>query len=82
MGHFRAQPFDLNFRRRKKLDPFVEDEKLQLDYKDVKLLKRFISERGKILPRRMTGLNAYHQRQVARAVKRAQHLALLSPSEG
>lgn len=82
MGHFRAQPFDSSFRRRKKMDPFVEDPKLAIDFKDVKLLRRFVSERGKILPRRMTGLTSYHQRQVARAIKRAQQLALLSPSDG
>ncbi len=82
MGHFRAQPFDSSFRRRKKVDPFEEDENLSIDFKDVKLLRRFISERGKILPRRMTGLTSYNQRQVARAIKRAQQVALLSPSNG
>jgi len=76
-GFFKAQPFNADFRRRKKVDPFVEDENLNIDYKDARLLKRFISERGKVLPRRMTGLNAHNQRAIARAVKRAQHLALL-----
>ena len=80
MGHFRAQPFDSSVRRRKKVDPFEEDTNLAIDYKDVKLLRRFISERGKILPRRMTGLTSYNQRQVAKAIKRAQQIALLSPS--
>lgn len=82
MGHFRAQPFEVSSRRRKKVDPFIEDDNLVVDYKDVRLLKRFVSERGKILPRRMTGLNSYNQRQVARAIRRAQQVALLSPSEG
>jgi ribosomal protein S18 len=82
MGYFRAQPLDLGTRRKKKADPFLEDPTLQLDYKDARLLKRFVSERGKILPRRMTGLTAHNQRQVARAIKRAQHLAIMSPVQG
>ncbi|MBM4364770.1 MAG: 30S ribosomal protein S18 [Deltaproteobacteria bacterium] len=47
------------------------------DYKDPARLKRFLTERGKILPCRMTGLNALQQRQVALAIKRARHLGLL-----
>lgn len=47
------------------------------DYKDPARLKRFLTERGKILPRRITGLSAKQQRQVALAIKRARHLALL-----
>lgn len=77
MGYFKAQPLDVGFRRKKKLDPFQEDTKLQIDYKDPKLLSRFVSERGRVLPRRMTGLSAHHQRMVTRAIKRAQHLALM-----
>lgn len=77
MGYFRAQPLDLGIKRRKKMDPFDEDSSLQIDYKDPKILTRFMSERGRILPRRMTGLNARNQRTVARAIKRAQHAALL-----
>lgn len=76
-GYFRAQPFDLGIKRKKKLDPFTEDKTFKIDYKDPKTLARFISERGRILPRRMTGLTAMHQRQVARAIKRAQYLALM-----
>lgn len=82
LGYFRAQPLDLGTRKHKKIDPFVEDAKLAIDYKDPRILKRFMSERGKILPRRMTGLTAAHQRQVSRAIKRAQHLALLSFTDG
>ncbi len=48
-----------------------------IDYKNVKLLKRFISERGKILPRRTTGTSAKHHRALTRAIKRARYLALL-----
>lgn len=80
-SYFKAQPFSPDFRRRKKVDPFVEDSTLTIDYKDARLLRRFISERGKILPRRLTGLNSYHQRQVAKAIKRAQQIALLYAAE-
>jgi len=48
-----------------------------VDYKDVRKLSRFLTERGKILPRRATGLSAKQQRQVARAIKRARQVALL-----
>jgi len=48
-----------------------------VDYKQVEVLRPYVSERGKIRPRRQTGLCAKHQRQVARAIKRARHLALL-----
>ncbi len=77
IGYFRAQPLDLGIRKKKRSDPFSEDETLKIDYKDPKLLARFMSERGKILPRRMTGLTSFHQRQVTRAIKRAQQIALL-----
>ena len=77
MGYFRAQPLDIGVKRKKKMDPFTEDETLFIDYKNQKLLTRFISERGRILPRRMTGLTSANQRHVAQAIKRAQHLAIL-----
>ena len=77
IGYFRAQPLDLGLKRRRKVDPFVEDSSLVIDYKDPKLLSRFVSERGRILSRRMTGLSAHNQRKVRQAIKRAQHLALL-----
>ena len=48
-----------------------------VDYKDVELLKRYINEQGKLLPRRITGVSAKFQRQLTRAVKRARHLAML-----
>lgn len=56
---------------------FCADKSLTLDYKKVDLLRRFIDEIGKIRPRRQTGTCAKHQRQVAKAVKRARHMALL-----
>lgn len=77
MGYFKAQPFDLGLKKKKKMDPFLEDKGLAIDYKDAKLLVRFVSERGRILPRRMTGLTAHHQRKVTMVIKRAQFLALL-----
>ena len=77
MGYFRAQPLDLGLKRRRRVDPFIEDPTLQIDYKNAKLLRRFMSERGRILPRRMTGLTAANQRKLTRAIHRAQQLALL-----
>ena len=62
--------------RQKKCDPFAELRIRIIDYKDEKLLSRFISERGKILPRRLSGVSARHQRQLQVAIKRARYLAL------
>lgn len=64
-------------RRSTKLCPFCLDKAKTIDYKDVTLLRQCISERGRILPRRRTGLCAKHQRMAARAIKRARHIALL-----
>ncbi|MEX1248937.1 MAG: 30S ribosomal protein S18 [Anaerolineales bacterium] len=64
--------------RRPKIDPFAADKTLKIDYKDVELLKRFLTPEGKIRPRRQTGVTARNQRKLARAIKRARHLALLS----
>lgn len=57
--------------------PFKADASLVIDYKDVQLLKRFLSPRGKILPSRITGVSARFQRKLARAIKRARQIALL-----
>jgi small subunit ribosomal protein S18 len=62
---------------RRKSCPYCRDKIEQVDYKDVSMLRRFISERGKIRSRRITGACRRHQSQVARAVKRARELALL-----
>lgn len=51
--------------------------RIQIDYKDEKTLRRFVTERGKIIPRRMSGTCARHQRMLSTAIKRARHLALL-----
>lgn len=64
-------------RRRKKVCVFCADENNLIDYKDVNKLKRYVSERGKILPRRITGNCAKHQRALTVAVKRARHIALM-----
>jgi small subunit ribosomal protein S18 len=65
------------FKKKKRLDPFMEDPSKTVNYKDVAVIGRFISERGKILGRRHTGLSAFNQRQASKAIKRAQHLGLL-----
>ena len=64
-------------RRRKKVYVFCGKENNEIDYKDVNKLKRYVSERGKILPRRITGNCAKHQRAITVAVKRARHLAIM-----
>ena len=63
--------------RRKKVCQFCADKAEGIDYKDVEKLRKFITERGKILPRRVTGTCAIHQRDVTTAVKRARQVALL-----
>lgn len=64
-------------RPRRKVCYFSANKITHIDYKDVNLLRRFISERGKILPRRITGTSAKWQRQLTTAIKRARFLALL-----
>ena len=65
------------FRRRRKVCVFCSEKAKPVDYKDVATIRKYISERGKILPRRITGNCAEHQRDITLAVKRARHLALL-----
>jgi small subunit ribosomal protein S18 len=66
------------FRRgRKKICAFCVDRSDTIDYKDVPKLRKYISERAKILPRRVTGTCAAHQRELTTAIKRARHVALL-----
>ncbi|HIX65323.1 MAG TPA: 30S ribosomal protein S18 [Candidatus Anaerotruncus excrementipullorum] len=62
---------------RKKVCSFCVDRQGEIDYKDVPRLRRYLSERAKIVPRRVTGTCARHQRQLTVAIKRARHLALL-----
>ena len=65
------------FKRRKKVCFFTQNKFTHIDFKDVELLKKFITERGKILPRRVTGTSAKWQRPLAQAIKRARHMALI-----
>ena len=62
---------------RRKVCQFCVEKVQHIDYKDVSKLRRFLSERAKILPRRVTGTCAYHQRELTSAIKLARHLALL-----
>ncbi len=64
-------------RGRKKVCSFCVGKVENIDYKDVSALRRFISERAKIMPRRMTGVCSKHQRRLTIAIKRARHLALM-----
>ncbi len=72
-----AGPQRRPFFRRRKSCPFSGDNAPVIDYKDTKLLQRFISERGKIVPSRITAVSAKKQRELAKAIKRARFLALL-----
>ena len=65
------------FVRRRKVCPFSGDNAPVIDYKDTKVLQRYISERGKIVPSRITAVSSKKQRELARAIKRARFLALL-----
>lgn len=65
------------FRSRKKVCSFCADKKSVIDYKDINKLKKYITERGKILPRRVSGNCAIHQRELTIAIKRARQVAFL-----
>lgn len=64
-------------RARKKVCMFCVDKAEKIDYKDIAKLRKFMTERAKILPRRVTGTCAYHQRELTSAVKKARHVALI-----
>ena len=64
-------------RRRRKVCQFCVDKVEHIDYKDTARLRKYVSDRAKILPRRMTGTCAMHQRQLTEAIKRARQIALL-----
>ena len=66
-----------NRKGRKKVCAFCVEKIEKIDYKDTAKLRRYTSERAKILPRRVTGTCAYHQRELTTAIKRARHIALL-----
>ena len=73
----REKNYRPNRKPRRKVCAFCADKMETIDYKDVARLRRYMSERGKIVPRRVTGTCAYHQRALTTAIKRARHLALL-----
>ena len=65
------------FKGRKKVCSFCADKKSEINYKDVNKLKKYVSERGKILPRRVSGNCAIHQRDLTQSIKRARQIAIL-----
>ena len=73
----RAERSNMRPRKRRKVCAFCVDKIEHIDYKDAATLRRYLSERGKILPCRMTGTCAEHQRQLTVAIKRARQIALL-----
>ena len=70
-------PSRTSFRRRRKVCPFSGENGKTIDYKDPKLLQRYMSEKGKIVPSRITAVSRKKQRELARAIKRARFLGLL-----
>lgn len=73
-------PTRTNFRRRRKVCPFSGDNAIAIDYKDPKMLQRYMSEKGKIVPSRISSVSHKKQRILAQAIKRARFLALLNYS--
>ena len=67
----------MNTRGRIKVCRFCEDKASKVDYKDERMLRRFVTERGKVIPRRMSGTCARHQRGLVTAIKRARNIAIL-----
>jgi small subunit ribosomal protein S18 len=65
------------FAKKRKSCPFTANKVEAIDYKDIETLKQFITERGKILPRRITGVSHYYQNMLKQAIKRARHMALI-----
>ncbi len=63
--------------RNKKICRFTQNDVKYIDYKDVKLLQRFVNEQGRIIPKRITGTTAKYQRELSTAIKRARHMAIL-----
>ncbi len=76
-GRGRGGPGGHKFVRKPKVCAFCAEKGSRIDYKQIDVLRRYVTERGKIRPRRQTGMCARHQRRMAMAIKRARHLALL-----
>ncbi len=68
---------DSVFAKKRKSCPFTASKTDSIDYKDIETLRQFITERGKILPRRITGVSHYYQNMLKQAIKRARHMALI-----
>ena len=68
---------DLKFAKKKKTCPFKAMGYKDIDYKDVDTLRRFVTEKGKIIPRRISGVSSYFQKKLKKAVKKARHMAFL-----
>ena len=84
MNRNRDKDYDDDYkakRIRKKVCPLCADKNLVLDFTDAEQLKKFVNEKGKILPRRTTGCCAKHQRDITTAVNRARHIAILPYSQ-
>lgn len=78
MTHKKSVPESLGgFSKKRKQCPFTAAGIKYIDYKDINTLSQFITERGKIIPRRITGVSFHHQKQLSTAIKRARHMALL-----
>lgn len=78
MSNFRGRrQAGRRFSNRRKVCHFCNESLASIDYKEIELLRRYVSDRGKIRPRRQTGVCAKHQRRLAVAIKRARHMALL-----
>lgn len=77
MADVASTPVRRPFHRRRKTCPFSGENAPKIDYKDARLLGRYMSERGKIVPSRITAVSANKQRELARAIKRARFIALL-----
>src|SRR5262249_48669916 len=77
MAEIATLPARRPFHRRRKTCPFSGDKAPKIDYKDMRLLSRYVSERGKIVPSRITAVSAKKQRELAKAIKRARFIGLL-----
>lgn len=73
----RRKSGDSPFAKKKKVCPFTASKAKTIDYKDTETLRQFVTERGKILPRRITGVSYYYQKILKKAIKQARYMALL-----
>lgn len=74
---YKKNTAETGFSKRRKQCPFTAEGVKEIDYKDIDTLSQFITERGKIIPRRITGVSFHHQKMLAKAIKIARHMALL-----